>query len=77
MAVLWQYYLGIAVGTVVLVGFLITKAPILLIPVAGIWLYYAMLRCPSCKMFIKANRMNWWRPPSTTCLKCGRDLTKP
>jgi hypothetical protein len=77
MAVLWQYYLGIAVATVVLVGFLITKTPILLIPVVGIWLYYATLRCPSCKMLIKANRKNWWRFPATTCLKCGRDLTKP
>ena len=77
MSVLWQYYLGIAVGTLVLIGFLLTKAPILLVPVLGVWLFYAFLRCPDCKTLIKRNRLNWWRFPATTCLNCGRDLTKP
>jgi len=53
MAVLWQCYLGIAIGTLMLIGFLIVKVPILLVFVAGIWLFYATLRCPECKTFIK------------------------
>jgi len=77
MAVLWQYYLGIAVGTLVVIGYLITKVPILLVFMLGIWLFYALLRCPDCKTLVKRNRRNWWRLPATTCLKCGRDLTKP
>jgi hypothetical protein len=60
-----------------LIGFLIAKVPILLVFVAGIWLFYATLRCPDCKTFIKRNRQNRWSFPATTCLKCGRDLTKP
>ena len=77
MAVLWQYYLGIAIGTLMTAGFLITKAPIFLVPTAGIWLFYATLRCPECKTLIRRNRRNKWSFPATTCLKCGRDLAKP
>ena len=77
MAVLWQYYLGIAVATLVITGFLITKAPIFLVLTAAIWLFYATLRCPDCKTFIRRNRRHLWNFPATKCLKCGRDLTTP
>jgi len=77
MAILWQYYLGIAIGTLTLIAFSIIKAPILLLFMAGIWIFYATLRCPQCKTFIKGNRKNRWSFPATTCLKCGCDLTKP
>lgn len=76
MAVLWQYYLGIAVGTLLFVAYLIVKAPILLIAVVPLWLYYATLKCPGCKTLLKVNRLSWWRLPAKTCLKCGRDLTQ-
>jgi hypothetical protein len=77
MAILWQYYLAIAVAMAVLVASWIAQAPLLLVIVAAIWFYYATLRCPLCKALIKTNRRNWWRFPERTCLKCGRDLTKP
>jgi hypothetical protein len=77
MSVFWQYYLGIAVGWLVLMGYLLLKVPIFLVLLVGVWLFYTLLRCPDCKTLIKRNRLSWWRLPSTTCLKCGRDLTKP
>ena len=77
MGVLWQYYLGIAVGAVLMVGYAIVKAPILLIAFVPLWFFYATLKCPGCKTPLKANRLNWWRFPAKTCLKCGRDLTQP
>jgi hypothetical protein len=76
MAVLWQYYLGIAVGMTALAGFWITGNPLLLVVVAAVWFYYATLRCPACNKLIKTNRPKWWRMPARICLKCGRDLTK-
>jgi hypothetical protein len=77
MSVLVQHYLGIAIGTIVLFGFLITKAPIFLALVAAIWIYYATLRCPQCRSLAKRNRKKWWRLPARTCLNCGRELTMP
>lgn len=77
MAVLWQYYLGIAVGSIAVIGFLVARAPVLLVIVGGIWLFYTTLRCPNCKTLIRRNRVNRWTFPARTCLKCGRDLTKP
>ena len=77
MAVLWQYYLGIAMGTLMIAGFALAKAPIFLVFAAGIWLFYATLRCPDCRTFLRSNRQHRWNFPATTCLKCGRDLTRP
>jgi len=77
VSVLWQYYLGIAVGALLIIAFLLTKAPIFLVLAFATWLFYALLRCPECKSLIKRNRRSWWRFPATTCLKCGRDLTTP
>jgi hypothetical protein len=57
--------------------FALTKLPIFLIAVFGIWIFYALLRCPNCKALFKRNRLSLWRLPSTTCLKCGHDLTQP
>lgn len=77
MAVLWQYYLGIALGMAALAGSWIFQTPLLLIAVAAIWMFYTTLRCPGCRKLIKGNRRAWWRMPERTCLKCGRDLAKP
>lgn len=43
-----------------LTGFLLAKAPTLLIFAAAIWLFYATLRCPECKTFIRTNRQKRW-----------------
>jgi hypothetical protein len=77
MSIVWRYYLGIVVGFLVVAMYALTKLPIFLILTLGIWLFYAFLRCPDCKTLFKRNRLSWWRLPSTTCLKCGRDLTQP
>jgi hypothetical protein len=77
MSTLARYYLGIAVGTVMLLAFLITKSPVFFVAVAAIWIYYATIRCPNCRTFVKRNRRSWWRLPAGTCLTCGHDLTKP
>ena len=77
MSIVWRYYLGILVGTLLLAFYSLTKLPILLVLAFGVWVFYALLRCPNCKTLYKKNRLSWWRFPSTTCLKCGHDLTQP
>jgi len=77
MSVVSRYYLGVAANWAVLVMWFLTKLPIFLFLFFPVWLFYALQACPDCNALFKKNRLNWWRFPSTTCLKCGRDLTKP
>jgi len=74
MSVVFRYYLGILVGTLVVVMWFLTKLPVLLVLCIGIWLFYALQACPDCNKLFMKNRLSWWRLPSTTCLRCGRDL---
>jgi len=71
MSIVWRYYIGIAVGFIVVAMWLLTRLPVFLVLFFGVWLFYALLRCPNCKALFKRNRLSWWRLPSTTCLKCG------
>jgi len=57
MSVVWRYYLGIAVGCIVLVMCLLTKLPIFFFLFFAVWLFYALQRCPDCKKLFKRNRL--------------------
>ena len=77
MSVVWRYYLGIVAGAFAVLLWTLTKLPIFLSLFLIIWLFYVLQACPNCNAVFMRNRLSWWRFPSTTCLKCGRDLTKP
>jgi hypothetical protein len=42
MSVIWQYYLGIGLGTVVVGLYALTKLPMFLVLMLAVWLFYAL-----------------------------------